>query len=350
MNPSIVRRGFHAAMLAASLGGAASTATAQVFTSFAAYRAAIGGEPEYLHTFDDRAHETQLTNQYAGVNFGATVRVWDAISFGGGGTAVSPRNVLLNYGSAPMRFTFSGPTRMVAMYNPSIFDVIRLTFRRADNSIIQSIDMPTGVVTFAGYIASENIAAVEAVGVAGLSNGTIFIDNLEFGSGCARVTLQPANAATCPRGTRTLSATSSGLSPVTLRWQVEALPIGSDLWSDLVDGPIPGSVAVASNTSQPTLTVSNAQLAAQRFRLKVSNTCAAQFSNPATLRVCIADFNCDGHVDDEDFVLFAGAYNLLLCEDPAMIAGCTPDLTADGAVDDADFVLFVAAYNELLCP
>lgn len=350
MSSAILENTLRTALLGAALGTFASAASAQVFTSFSAYRAAIGGEPEYLHTFDDRSHETQLTNQYVGLNFGGTVRVWDAISFGGGGTAVSPRNVLLNYGSAPMRFTFAGPTRMVAMYNPSIFDVIRLTFRRADNSIIQTIDMPTGIVTFAGYIASENIAAVEAVGLAGQSNGTIFIDNLEFGGGCARIALNPAGVGTCPGGSGSLASGAAGLAPISLRWQYEMLPVGSADWLDLFDGPIPGSAAIASNTSQSSLNIANAQLAQQRFRLKASNHCSAQFSEPATFRVCIADLNCDGSVDDADFVIFAAAYNILLCDDPAMPQGCHADLDRNSLVDDGDFVDFAAAYNDLLCP
>jgi len=65
---------------------------------------------------------------------------------------------------------------------------------------------------------------------------------------------------------------------------------------------------------------------------------------------CPADLNADTVVDDADFVLFAAAYNLLLCSDPAMASGCPADLNKDGVVDDADFVIFAAAYNELLCP
>jgi hypothetical protein len=65
---------------------------------------------------------------------------------------------------------------------------------------------------------------------------------------------------------------------------------------------------------------------------------------------CAGDLNNDGFVDDSDFVLFANAYNLLLCSDPAMPAGCPADLTADAFVDDADFVIFAEAYNQLICP
>lgn len=65
---------------------------------------------------------------------------------------------------------------------------------------------------------------------------------------------------------------------------------------------------------------------------------------------CPADLNADTVVDDADFVVFAAAYNLLLCSDPAMGAGCPADLNNDDVVDDVDFVIFAAAYNELLCP
>ena len=216
-----VRLALGVAGVAAAISG---TASSQVFNALAPYRGASGGPPEYLVTADDVPHDTMLNNQYPGVSFGNTTRAWDAISFGGGGTAVSPRNVLFNYGTAPMRFTFTVPVRIVGVYNPSVFDAIRLTFRRADNSIIQPIDMATGAVTFAGYVASENIAAMEAVGIAGQSNFTIFLDNLEFGQGCARIALQPSNRGTCPRGSTFVSARTFGLPPTTHRWQVETLP------------------------------------------------------------------------------------------------------------------------------
>lgn len=65
---------------------------------------------------------------------------------------------------------------------------------------------------------------------------------------------------------------------------------------------------------------------------------------------CPGDLNCDVVVDDMDFVIFASAYNILVCEDPAMPLGCPADLNNDGLVDDGDFVIFVGAYNELVCP
>ncbi len=64
---------------------------------------------------------------------------------------------------------------------------------------------------------------------------------------------------------------------------------------------------------------------------------------------CPGDLNNDGFVDDADFVIFANAYNILVCSDAAMPAGCPADLNFDGFVDDADFVIFSAAYNILIC-
>lgn len=69
-----------------------------------------------------------------------------------------------------------------------------------------------------------------------------------------------------------------------------------------------------------------------------------------TRPLCTGDLNADTFVDDNDFVIFAAAYNILDCADPGMPAGCPADLTLDGVVDDADFVLFAAAYNDLVCP
>ncbi|MGH7245039.1 MAG: M12 family metallopeptidase [Phycisphaerales bacterium] len=69
-----------------------------------------------------------------------------------------------------------------------------------------------------------------------------------------------------------------------------------------------------------------------------------------TSTICGADVNGDGYVDDSDFVAFAGAYDLLMCDDPAMLGGCPADLNGDGVVDDSDFVAFSSAYDALICP
>lgn len=65
---------------------------------------------------------------------------------------------------------------------------------------------------------------------------------------------------------------------------------------------------------------------------------------------CPWDLNNDGFVDDDDFVIFSAAYNLLDCNDPTMPEGCPADFNFDLFVEDADFVGFAAAYDALICP
>lgn len=62
------------------------------------------------------------------------------------------------------------------------------------------------------------------------------------------------------------------------------------------------------------------------------------------------DFNNDGLVDDNDFQIFAVAYDILDFADASMPAGCPADITRDGLVDDTDFTRFVVAYDSLVCP
>ncbi|MBX3381700.1 MAG: hypothetical protein KF805_16525 [Phycisphaeraceae bacterium] len=67
-------------------------------------------------------------------------------------------------------------------------------------------------------------------------------------------------------------------------------------------------------------------------------------------KLCGADFNGDGEVNDEDFSIFCASYDLLLCDDPAMAPGCPGDLNREGTVDDEDFRIFVQQYQEFICP
>ena len=57
---------------------------------------------------------------------------------------------------------------------------------------------------------------------------------------------------------------------------------------------------------------------------------------------CASDFDFDGVVSDEDFVIFAAAY------DDLDTTAC--DLNTDNRTDDLDFVLFAGAYDVLVCP
>lgn len=72
---------------------------------------------------------------------------------------------------------------------------------------------------------------------------------------------------------------------------------------------------------------------------------------------CACDLNGDTFVDDADFIIFAAAYNDLICPPPPRPAGftdrhagCPADFDGNSLVDDADFIVFASAYNDLICP
>lgn len=61
--------------------------------------------------------------------------------------------------------------------------------------------------------------------------------------------------------------------------------------------------------------------------------------------VCPSDITLNGAVDDDDFLVFAAAYDVVLCDDPSMDVLCVADLNGDGVVDDSDFSRFAAVYD-----
>ena len=170
--------------------------------------------------------------------------------------------------------------------------------------------------------------------------------------GCAAsIMTQPAPQSTCPGGTASFTVGASGT--LAFKWQWRPEPAAA--WADLANG-------INFYQGRPSLDVTGAASAALNprilwgiggnlsFRCIVANNCGNTISDAALLAVCMADFNCDSIVEDSDFVIFAAAYDLLVCDDPAMPANCPADINGDGLVDDTDFVLFAAAYDALLCP
>jgi hypothetical protein len=69
-----------------------------------------------------------------------------------------------------------------------------------------------------------------------------------------------------------------------------------------------------------------------------SNGCSAISTAPVVLiNDSSSDFNADGGIDVDDFLLFAGSYNTFCT--------CTEDLDNDGSVDIDDFLLFVVSFG-----
>lgn len=144
-----------------------------------------------------------------------------------------------------------------------------------------------------------------------------------------------ANTGVCPGGTVSLTATVNGTGPFTYQWRRNGEPI------DTLLNP---SAATATLTL---VNVGEDDVAS--YDCVVDGPCEPATTAPATLALCPADLDCNTLVDDEDFQIFVGAYNILDCADPSMPAGCPSDLNADAIVDDLDFQAFVLAYNALVC-
>lgn len=104
-----------------------------------------------------------------------------------------------------------------------------------------------------------------------------------------------------------------------------------------------------SGTRSKTLTVAApTALDSGDYTLRSRSNCETVLSSPIAVTVpCSADLNADGVVNDDDFVLFANAYNNFSC--PGSPSPCPADLNLDSVVDDADFMGFSTQYNVLLC-
>jgi hypothetical protein len=171
----------------------------------------------------------------------------------------------------------------------------------------------------------------------------------------------PLPLSICQNGSAGWNVTGQNPSagPFTHQWYFES-PLNSNNWLPLVDGPttlsfgVPGGIVSGATTSAFTISAAPGNslkaVHSTRYRCRVSNMCTFTDSSPGTLGICIGDSNCDGYVDDGDFVDFAYAHGIFDCADPLMPPGCPADMNGDGYVDDADLVLFAQAYENLLCP
>ncbi len=176
------------ASLLASCAISLSASGDQTFTAPAGFISALDCHTRKTVTFDTLAHGTVLFDQFPGVHFNGTARIWDAASFGGGGTYQSAPNVLFNIGTSPIDFRLDPPVGALGWFNPSLSDAIKVEFFGAGDVLLNTAVMPSfgAGVTFLGYIADAPIHRVRATGVQGQSNFTIFLDTMTTGyrAGC----------------------------------------------------------------------------------------------------------------------------------------------------------------------
>jgi hypothetical protein len=124
------------------------------------------------------------------------------------------------------------------------------------------------------------------------------------------VSQQPTNLTLCSGGTANYFVAAAGTPPYSYRWQRVD---GSGVATDLSNGTIPGTSAVASQTDTPTLRIANADVAvsAYTFRCVIQDACGEVTSQSASLRICVADVDdgsstglCDGGVTIDDLLYY----------------------------------------------
>jgi hypothetical protein len=214
----------------------------------------------------------------------------------------------------------------------------------------------------AGDAFGTSVALAGSVAVGGAPQRSVGVNQAQgaafvFGSNIPiNIIQQPATLTTCSQNDAIISLTAAGTGPFGYQWQWKvgtAVPA----WIPVTSGINSGGTRTftATNTTGPVLTIGLYQqidpgLPFAEFRCIVSNSCGSATSTIAQLSICWADLNCDGLVDDRDFVIFASAYSTLECSDPTMPPRCPADLNFDSFVDDVDFARFAAAYDALACP
>jgi hypothetical protein len=144
-----------------------------------------------------------------------------------------------------------------------------------------------------------------------------FGDTQTFGPRAAPlITRQPSDAVACPGGTSSFVVIGSETGDIAYQWRRD----GTD---------IPGATS-------PILTLTNVSVPdAGTYDAIVSNDCGSVTSDPATLTICPADFNCSGALDSQDFFDFLNAF---------FAGSASADFDRSGTVDSADFFAFLGAF------
>ncbi|MCC6970256.1 MAG: immunoglobulin domain-containing protein [Phycisphaerales bacterium] len=141
---------------------------------------------------------------------------------------------------------------------------------------------------------------------------------LTISYGCEpTVTDQPDTVRTCPGTMATLSLSAVGDGELSYQWRKD----GEDIFGAIESSYVIWSASVLDTGS---------------YDCVVENDCGHVTSDAALVVVCLADFNCDGFVNGNDYDEFAELFDYA---DPAA------DLNADGFVNGDDYDLFASAFD-----
>jgi hypothetical protein len=171
-------------------------------------------------------------------------------------------------------------------------------------------------------------------------NGNFILRELSLGTRpCIEVCDQPDPALACPTGTAEFTVGAGGIGPFSYAWQVEDLGFPGG-WRDLTDGPLTIDSVYYADVSGSASGTLQVQLVSpdtsRRFRAVATGSCGSATSEPATLRICLGDFNCDNAIDGDDVIGFFASW------DAGLIEG---DVSGDGSVDGDDVIAFFGAWD-----
>ena len=130
------------------------------------------------------------------------------------------------------------------------------------------------------------------------------------------IAFQPDALTVCSTGTATFSVTAAGSGPFTYQWQWQPAGAGGGAWVNLAEGdnaevggvPVVHAANVGAATLEARPLAGYINFSPRAFRCVVTNACGSATSNPATLTVCAADFNCSGTLTINDIFDFLAAW------------------------------------------
>jgi len=161
------------------------------------------------------------------------------------------------------------------------------------------------------------------------------------------LTSRPQSVSLCRTvGSAAFSVTAGGNGPFAYQWQIESSPLGSNIWSDLSDGPVVHSgvlvgTGAGSATNQYFFEHTGTNLQSLRFRCTVTNSCGSVPSGEALLSICTANCDCSTGspiLNVNDFSCFLNNY---AAGDP--YANCDGS-TVPPLLNVNDFLCFINSY------
>jgi hypothetical protein len=157
---------------------------------------------------------------------------------------------------------------------------------------------------------------------------------------------QPFDAIVCDTGSIGFGIQSSGGACRTVSWEWQAQDETS--WHAMVNGVNSlgaepqfeaGGSSTASITLTPALNPESVRVwprPGYRVRAVVTSTCGSVTSDAATLIVCVADYDCNGFTNGDDFDAFASAFDA---------GDAASDVNHDGFPNGDDFDYFAAHFD-----